>query len=98
MPNCTKTGGAQQLKQRLQETANGISLPTSIISLTLATDILTGRVGSGGVDQVTRGVSIFRIRTHGTDDASHTNSQNLLYNLLNSGAGGGTIDASALVL
>jgi hypothetical protein len=98
MTNCTKTGGAQQLERRLQETANRISLPTPIISLAIAADILMGRVGSGGVDQVTPGLSIFRIFTHGTNDASHTDLQSLLYNLLNSGPGGATIDASAIML
>jgi hypothetical protein len=101
LPVCTKAGGQQQLSMRMIENASRLHLPVPILSLTFATDIITGRIQAGGVDNVTRGLSIFRVRTNGTDDALNTDAQNLVYNLVSTGSGGTNgshLDMTELVL
>lgn len=88
-----------QLEARLAETAHRLAMPTPLISVTVAQDIINGRFTAGDVDLVTRGgVSIFRIRVLGTDDARLRDEQNLTFSLMTSGSATSTVDATQLVL
>jgi hypothetical protein len=88
-----------QVEQRLEQEANKLSLMAPLVNLALVNDIGYGRMISGGIDNWARGaVSIFRIRTHGTSDATKMDDQNLMYSIIASGQATNHLNAESLLL
>ena len=86
------------LEGRVEEVATHRGWATPLLNASLVTDIGNGRLISPGLDKITEGLSIFRIRTQFSSDYDARVQQNRTYEVLTSGVGAPSMDAAQLIL
>jgi hypothetical protein len=92
------TAKQTQMEAQLQSTADRLGLPCPLIGQALALDISAIKFTSPGIDRVTRGLSVFRINTHGTDEAERRENENLGFALMIAGQATSNMNVADLVL
>ena len=86
------------LEGRVEEVATHRGWAPPLLNASLVTDIGNGRLISPGLDKITEGLSIFRIRTPFSTDYDARVQQNRTYEVLTSGVGAPSMDAAQLIL